>query len=264
MLFSIGNTFEKSGLNSIKFVSDKEMMGIKNLTDNLCVLPIEYDNIYMYGKNVFVVHKKGKIGAVRIETDKVCFIAECEYDMLDTFGHDLIFSSGKKVRYYNSVTNIVRDFVDIIVETPFLYCKDEKYQYILYGESGREIYKKEYTSYSESCFCFCGNTEKGPVFYDARYSTYLYPTKDGYKVYEEIFNHPIVVTGQNICNITEGENGIGVIDSYGKLIIENQYDSVKVELKITAINKNEEVQKIIPFQKKAFEKGMVSQIEDWV
>ena len=102
------------------------------------------------------------------------------------------------------------------------------------------------------------------MFYDARYSTYLYPQEGEYNVYKEIFNHPIVINRQNVCNITEGENGIGVIDSYGKLIIENQYDSVKVELKITAINKKEKVQKIIPFQKDAFEKGIVSELEDWL
>ncbi len=264
MLFSRRNVFEKSVLNSIKVISDNGMMGIKNLTDNLCILPIEYDNIFMYGKNVFVIHKKGKIGAVRIETDKVCFIAESEYDTLDTFGHDLIFSNDQKVRYYNSATNTARDFVDIVVETPFLYCKDEKYQYILYGELGKEIYKKEYTSYSESCFCFCGNTEKGPVFYDARYSTYLYPQEGEYKVYKEIFNHPIVINRQNVCNITEGENGIGIIDSYGNVIMENKYDSVKVELKVTAIKENETEQKTIPFQKESFEKGMVSELEDWI
>ena len=261
MLFTVRNRLKNKMLDKLEIMSDGKMMGIVNRDDKSCILPFEYDNVFVYGEDIFVLHKKGKIGAVRIEED-VSFIAECEFDTLDSLGHDLIFCNDEKVKYYNSVLKSARNFIDIIVDIPFLYCKDEQYQYILYGESGKEIYKKEYTSYSKSCFCFCGNTERGPVFYDARYSSYLYPTEDGYKMHEEIFNHPIVVNRQNVLNITEGENGVGVIDSYGKTIIENKYDSVKLELKITAVKGNVTEQKIIPFQKCAFEKGMVSDIED--
>lgn len=263
MLFNIRKVFYDNTHQYLKIVNNSGRFGIENTDKDEIVIPLEYDNIFIYGTNLFVLYKKGKLGAVRIDEEPIV-IADCTYDVIETFGHDLIFSSNQKVRYYNSVTNAVRDFAEIIVETPFLYCKDERHQYILYGELGKEIYKKEYTSYSESCFCFCGNTEKGPVFYDARYSAYLYPAEDGYKVYEELFNHPIIINRKNVCNITEGENGIGVIDSYGNVIMENKYDSVKAELKITAIKENETEQKIIPFQKEVFEKGMVSELEDWI
>lgn len=264
MLFTVRNRLKNKMLDKFEIMSDGKMMGIVNQRDKSCVLSFEYDSVFIYGEDIFILHKRGKIGAVRIEEDKLCFVAECEYDTLESFGHDLIFCNDEKVSYYNSVLKSVRNFIDIIVEIPFLYCKDKKYQYILYGELGREIYKKEYTSYSESCFCFCGNTDSGPVFYDARYSAYLYPTGHGYKMYKEIFNHPIIVNRQNACNVTESENGIGVIDSYGNVIIENQYDSVKIELKVTAVKGNEKEQKIIPLKKLDFQKGMVSDIEEWV
>lgn len=264
MLFTARNGLQNKKLDRFEIVSNNEVMGIVNRKDKSCVLPPEYDNVFVYGEDIFILHKKGKIGAVRVDEDRIWFIAECKFDTLESIGHDLIFCNDEKVRYYNSVLKIVRDFIDVIVDIPFLYCKDEKYQYILYGEQGKEIYKKEYTSYSESCFCFCGHTDKGPVFYDARYSTYLYPTKDDYKVYEGIFNHPIIVNRQNILNITEGENGIGVIDSYGNVVIENDYDSVKVELIVTAVKGNNTQEKIIPFQKLDFQKGMVSDIEEWI
>lgn len=264
MLYTVRNGLNNAMLEKFDIVSSNEMYGIVKQEDSSCVLPSEYDNIFIYGEDIFILHKKGKIGAVRIENERVWFIAECKFNTLESIGHDLIFCNDKKVRYYNSVLKTVRDFIDVIVDIPFLYCKDEKHQYILYGELGKEIYKKEYTSYSESCFCFCGHTEKGPVFYDARYSTYLYPTKEGYKTYDGIFNHPIIVNCQNVLNITEGENGIGIIDSYGNVIVKNHYDSVKVELKVTASKGKEKEQKIIPLKKLDFQKGIISEIEDWI
>ena len=151
---------------------------------------------------------------------------------------------------------------EINVDTQFLYCKDKKYQYILHAETGKEIYKREYTSYSESCFCFCGNTERGPVFYDARYSTYIYPENGSYKVHKDIFNTPLVVNDRNILNIMQGDNGIGVIDSCGNTVVDNKYDFIKVELKITAQKGKETEEKIFLFlgiyprvKQKAREKG---------
>lgn len=264
MLFKVMNNAVSENLrNTVKIVKNKKY-GIISATDNTCILSEKYDNIFCYGKDVFVVHKKGKIGVIRIENDKVVFVADCEFDTLESRGHDLLLCNNEKVRYYNSVTKTITDFIDVIVDYPCLYCKDEKHQYILYGELGEEIYKKEYTSYSESCFCFCGETDLGPVFYDARYSSYLYPTKEGYEVYRDLFNHPIVFNRKNISNITEGEQGIGMIDSYGNTIVENNYDSIEVELKITAKKGNVSKNKIIPFQKIIFQKGMVSDIENWI
>ena len=259
MLFTVRNRLKNKLHDKFEIVSDGKMMGIVNRDDKACILPFEYDNVFVYGEDVLVLHNKGKIGAIRIEEDGAQFIAECEFDTLDSIGHDMIFCNDKKVRYYNSVLKSARDFIDIIVDIPFLYCKDEQYQYILYGESGKELYKKKYTSYSESCFCYCGNTDNGPVFYDARYSTYLYPVNDVYKVYNGIFLQPVIVNRQNVLNVTEGENGLGVVDFCGNTVIDNQYEFIEVELKITATNGNKKEQKIIPVQKINFEEGIVSE-----
>lgn len=264
MLFNIRNFFYNTTHQYLKIVSENGRFGIKNTDKNEFVIPMEYDNIFIYGINLFVLYKKGKIGAVRIDTEEPIVIADCVYDVVETFGHDLIFVKDSGTRYYNATTKEIRDFKDVLIETPFLYCKDEKYQYILYGELGKIIYKKEYTSYSESCFCFCGNTDKGPVFYDARYSTYLYPTEEGYKVYKELFNHPIIINRRNVVNISEGEDGVGLIDSCGNPILNNGYDSIKVELKITAVKGEKAENKIIPLPKDTFEKGEITDIENWI
>ena len=263
MLFTVKNIFVNSELMKFNIISENGYLGIINTENNSLILPIQYDNIFAYGENVFVVHKKGKIGAIKTDSDTFFFIAQCEYDTLDTFGHDLIFCNNESVRYYNSTTKTVRDFIDVIVDSPFLYCKDKTHQYILYGELGKEIYKKEYTSYSESCFVYCGKTEKGPVFYDARYSTYLYPTEDGYTAYEGLFNNPIIVNGQNVLNVTEGENGIGVIDCFGNSIMDHKYDSVQVKLTVTATNQTETETKTISFHKNTFQKGVVYDFDEW-
>lgn len=254
MLFTRRNIVRSKDLNHVQIISDSGKMGIINLMDDSYILSLEYDNVFVYGEDVFIVHQKGKIGAIRIEDDKSYWIAECEYDTLDTFGHDLIFCNDKGVRYYNAFLKSVHDFIDITVDVPFLYCKDEGYQYILFGELGEIIYKKKYTSYSESCFCFCGYTDKGPVFYDASYSSYLYPKEKGYQPYHDLFNYPIIVNDNNIANITEGEQGIGLIDSCGNHILPNCYNSMKAELKITAVNENEKTEKTISIPQSIFEK----------
>lgn len=264
MLFNIRNLFYNTTNKYLKIVSDNGRFGIKNTDKDKFVIPMEYDNIFIYGTNLFVLYQKGKIGAVRIDNEEPIMVADCMYDVVETFGHDLIFVKDSGTRYYNVTTKEIYDFKDILVESPFLYCKDEKYQYILYGELGEIIYKKEYTSYSESCFCFCGNTDKGPVFYDARYSTYLYPTEEGYKTYDELFDSPIIINRQNIVNIVETEEGIGVIDSYGKSIMKNCYDSIKIELKITAEKDKKVKNKIIPITKGKIERGEITDIENWV
>ena len=264
MLYNIRNIFYDNSHQYLKIINGNDRFGIKNTDKDEFVIPLDYDNIFIYGTNLFVLYKKGKVGAVRIDKEEPIMIADCIYDVIETFGHDLIFANGSTTRYYNATTKEIRDFKEVLIETPFLYCKDERYQYILYGESGKEIYKKEYTSYSESCFCFCGNTDNGPVFYDARYSTYLYPTEKGYKHYIEFINHPIIINRNNVANISEGEDGVGLIDFYGNTILDNSYDSIKVELMITAVKGDRVENKTIPLPKDTFEKGEITDIENWI
>ncbi len=156
------------------------------------------------------------------------------------------FLGKSEIICYNSDTQIILKFKEIRAEYPFLFCKDEKHQYIINGETGEIIYKKEYTAYSESYFCYCGNTDNGFAFFDAKYSTYLYPEKTGYKCHDKIFISPVVINKRNVANITEDEAGIGVIDAYGNNIFENLYDSVAMELKITVLNGNIKTEKTIP------------------
>jgi len=261
MLYPARDLFAFSTNDNLSIVSENGCVGIWNKQDNSFVIPPEYDNIFLYGENLYVLYQKGKIGAVRMEENKgektfdTIQVADCQYDTLSNAGHDLFFSNDTGIRYYNALTKQTRDFIDVNTEEyPCIYCKDETHQYILYGETGEEIYKKKYSQYSKSCFTCCGMTEQGPVFYDARYSSYLYPENGSYKMYSGIFNHPVIINHHNIVNVTEDENGLGVIGPCADIIIENAYDSLNIELTITAVKGDKKEQKIIPFQRFDFEK----------
>ena len=98
------------------------------------------------------------------------------------------------------------------------------------------------------------------MFYDTTFSTYIYPTDNGYKPYEYPLNHPVIVNKHNVINIIDGENGIGIIDSEGNSIVENNYEEIIVEFKITAKRKGERIEKIIKIPDNTFTKDKVSAI----
>ena len=264
MLFTVrNNAFGENSLKNIKIVKNQKY-GIMNELSNTYILPEEYDNIFLYGINIFALYKNGKIGLCKIDDEKVDMICQCEYDVIDNYNHDLFLSKDNETLYFNSNTKEIRIFKEVITDTMYLYGYDENYQYIIHQESGKIVYKKELNKYNKSYYAYCGETEKSTVFYDTTFSTYIYPTDNGYKPYEYPLNHPVIVNKYNVINIIDGENGIGIIDSKGNRIIENNYDKITVELKITAKNKNELVEKIIKIPDNNFTKDKISAIENWI
>lgn len=264
MLFTVrNNAFGENSLKNIKIVKNQKY-GIMNESTNTYILPEEYDNIFLYGINIFALYQNGKIGLCKVENENVDIICECEYDVVDNYNHDLFLSNDNKTCYFNSTTQQTMCFKEVSVDGSYLYVCDENYQYIIKQETGQVIHKKKYTDYSKSCYVYCGESKQGAVFYDTRYSTYMYPTDKGYRQHENPLNHPVIVNRQNVTNIMYGEKGVYLIDSLGNRIIENEYNSVKIELKITAINDNEKIEKIIPIPNNVFEIGKVTDIENWI
>ena len=264
MLFTVrNNAFGESSLKNIKIIKNQKYGIMNELNDNY-ILPEEYDNIFLYGINIFALYKNGKIGLCRIEDEKVVMICQCEYDVIDNYNHDLFLSNDDETLYFNSNTKEIKIFNEVITDTMYLYGYDKNYQYIIHQESGKVIYKKELNKYNKSYYAYCGESGNGAVFYDTTFSTYIYPTDEGYKPYEYPLNHPVIVNKYNVINIIDGEKGIGIIDSKGNRIIENNYDEITVELKIAAKNKNEWVEKTIKIPDNAFTKDKVSVIENWI
>lgn len=264
MLFTVRNkVFGERTSKNLRIVKD-EKYGIMNTLDSKYIIPKEYDNIFLYGVNTFVLYKNGKIGVCRIDDLQVVIIGECEYDVIDTFGHDLFLSNDNGTRYYNSQTKRVQDFKEVILDTAYLYGYEEEFQYIIEQELGKVIHKRKCNKHNKSYYAYCGTTDKGAVFYDSTFSTYIYPTDNGYKPYEYPLHHPVMVNKYNVINIVDGENGIGVIDSFGNAIMENKYDEISLEIKVTAKNKTEYIERIVEIQKEKFNKDSASDIENWI
>lgn len=264
MLFTVrNNAFSGNTSKNIRIVK-KQKYGIINESNGTYILPEEYDNIFLYGINIFALHQNGKIGLCKIEDEKPIILCDCEYDVIDNYNHDLFLSNDIETCYFNSNTQQIMILNEVITDMSYIYGSDKNYQYIIKQETGQIVHKKKYAKYSKSCYTYCGETEKGPVFYDATFSTYIYPTDKGYKPYEYSLNHPVIVSKYNVINIMDGEHGLSVIDSMGNSVLENEYKSIKIELKITAINNRERIEKIIPIPNNTFEIGRVSDIENWV
>ena len=69
MLFTVrNNAFGESSLKNIRIVKNTKY-GILNESNNTYILPEEYDNIFLYGVNMFALYKNGKIGLCKIEDE---------------------------------------------------------------------------------------------------------------------------------------------------------------------------------------------------
>jgi len=256
MIYAVKAFFKETSESDYQIVSEGGKMGIFYSKTCREIVPLSYDNILPCEKNLFIVYQCGKIGAFRLQEHRVCWVAECVYDTLDTNAEHLFFANANSIRYYHAPSTTVRDFIELITDEAFIYAKDERFWYIIAMENGTVLYQKEYFDCSFSCFVFLGYGEKGPVFYDASYSSFLYPCEQGYRQYPDLFDYPIRVNHVNVANVTEGERGIGLIDSLGNQIFQNEYDSLHVELKITAVNKEKSVEKIITVPQNAFQKRL--------
>lgn len=164
MLFTVrNNAFGESLPKNIKIVKNKKY-GIMNESDNTYILPEEYDNIFLYGINVFVLYKNGKIGLCRIENEKSVILCECKYYVIDNYNHDLFLSNDDETCYFNSNTRQTNVFREISTDMRYLYGIDKEYQYIIHQESGKIIYKKKLNKYNKSCYMYCGESKNGAVF----------------------------------------------------------------------------------------------------
>lgn len=264
MLFTVrNNVFGESSLKNIKIVKN-DKYGIMNESDNTHILPEEYDNIFLYGINIFTLYKNGKIGLCRIEDEKAVILCECKYDIIDNYNHDLFLSNDDETCYFNSNTRQTNVFREISTDMRYLYGLDKEYQYIIHQESGKIIYKKKLNKYNKSCYMYCGDSKNGTVFYDFTFSTYLYPTDNGYKPYEYPLNCPIIINKYNVINIVDGEKGIGVITPEGNAVTENKYGEITVELKITAKCEDEYIEKTVSLPNGKFNRETVVPVENWI
>lgn len=182
---------------------------------------------------------------------------------LKTVGRAMLFGNCNVAYYWHAATEKLQRFEKVYAQPPFLYCMDEKNTYIMHSETGKSLCKRM-RGKGDMYYCYCGESEMGPTFLDVHYNAYIYPTKDGYQTYHALFNQPIIINRRNVANISEGEEGVGVIDAQGNEILSNCYDAVRVELKLTAYRQGRESEKTIPLFEKTFQKGEVLDTSNWI
>lgn len=196
--------------------------------------------------NIIIVNENGKIGLSKVKNDTTTIICSCEYDTIEVIEHCFFLLKGNTVCCYNSVTDKINVYKEVILDYPYLYCCDEEYQYIILADTGEIIHRKRLNKYNKSNYICLGNTTKGPVFCDMKHSTCLYPDSDGYQIYPYPISYPVIINGYNIMNIVETENGTEIIDPFGNILIDDDYEEIYLELKITAVNKESRTEKTIP------------------
>lgn len=208
----------------------------------------EIGNNHSIPDNIIILNENNKIGLSKTENGKTTVICKCEYDSIDIINNSYFLCKGDIICYYNSFTDEINNYNEVILDVPYIYSCDNSWQYIINMETGKTIYKKRLNKYNKSNYICFGNTAKGHVFYDSKYGTYLYPTDNGYVFYNQPVNNAVIINDNNVTNIVENENGIGLIDSFGNSITDCQYDTIAFELKVTAADKNKETNINIPYK----------------
>ncbi len=211
-----------------------------------------YDNIFIYGDNLFVLVSSGRFGAVQYDEElNEIYSLPCEYDTLDEYWHNLLFSNKDEVVYYNEASKEWIELKDAYISGEFLYGEDEETYLIIEQATGKLIwreYKSRERLIDKPCFVFCGRTNGNPEFYDITNGAYISKIEDCYARYKKhSLVKPIVINGQNIIGICERNGKLGTIDVGNRKSVNPQWDEINIELKVTYKRNNvkrEEVLKV--------------------
>ena len=225
-----------------------------------------YDNIFIYGDNLFVLVSSGRFGAVQYdEESNEIYSLPCEYETLDEYWHNLVFSKKDMVVYYNEVSNEWIELIDAYIDSEFLYGEDTETYLIIEQATGKLIwreYKSRERLVDTPCFVFCGRTNGNPEFYDITNGAYISKVEDCYARYKKhSLMKPIVINGQNIIGICEGNGKLGTIDVGNRKSVNSQWEEVSLELKVTCKKGKHKIEQI--FNVGDFKAGDVIPIEEW-
>ena len=208
-----------------------------------------FDRIFTYGRNLFVLVSGGKFGAVQYDYNlNKIWSMPCVYDTLDEYWHDLVFSKENEVIYYNAVTKNWTKLRDLILDERFVYGEDEKNCLIIERSKGKLIWREDKNNakfVDKPCFAFCGTVYGNPLFFDVTNGDYIAKMPDGYARQKKPYIvKPIIVNGKNIVNISESNGKLGIIDFRNGKSISPGWDEVKIELKITLKSGNDTISEV--------------------
>ena len=231
---------EKEG---IRIVKSGNKYGL--ISDSETVLPMDYDNIFVYGRYLYVLHKGGKIGAIRFNDADLSYkvIADTKYDTLDFYWHDLLFSDGNECVYYFDIADhygyeSTRAFSDVSIEerAPLIYASDDENYYIFRRGTGEMLWKEEKSQnfmVNTPCYLYCGNINSRPMFYDITHSDFITPESDGYRRHKKFWlKIPVIVNGENILTVIEDGAKFGLLDVRHLNCVIPKYDKINCVLTV--------------------------------
>lgn len=231
---------EKAG---IRIAKNENKYGL--ISDSETILSMEYDNIFIYGMYLYVLHKGGKIGAIQFNDTDLSYkvIADTKYDTLDFYWHDLLFSDGKEFVYYfcdadhygHESTRILTS-VRIEENAPLIYASDNENYYIFKQGIGEMLWKEEKGQsfmISEPCYLCCGNINGNPMFYDVPHGDFITPEDDGYRRHKKFqITSPVIVNGKNILTVIEDGEKFGLLDVRHFNCVIPKYDKIEFALTV--------------------------------
>lgn len=224
------------------------------------------DNIFIYGDNLFILVSSGRFGAVQYDEElNEIYSLSCEYDTLDEYWHNLLFSNKEEIVYYNEASKEWIELKDAYMSGEFLYGEDAETYLIIEQASGNLIwreYKSRERLIDTPCFVFCGRTNGNPEFYDITNGAYISKVEDYYARYKKhSLVKPIVINGQNIIGICERNGKLSTIDVGNRKSVIPQWDEVSLELKVTSKKGKHKIEQV--FNVGDFKAGDVIPIEEW-
>lgn len=282
MMYKRRDVFWTNTSDKLEITIANNKYGIINKETSEVLLEPEYDNIFIYGEELFAVYKGGKIGAVRISEQndlKVQWIAQCEYDTMDERYHNLTFTNDNEYKYYNEYTYFAKSceplvwtFSQMYTDEGYVFGKTEKEYVIIKELYGKQIWQESTECFEkgfEPCFMFIGSISDAELFYDASSSKIL-KVSEAKSEWIDRFSlvKPIIVNGRNVLNIIDEVKqeevvGIGSVDLKNKLILKPRFDNIKLELKVTMSNESETVEKVYEIPKGTFTKQSFVPMEEW-
>lgn len=226
---------------NITIVKDEGKYGL--ISDFKTILPTEYDNIFVYGRYLYVLYKGGKTGAIQFKDTDISYkvLAETKYDTLDFYWHDLLFSDGNEFVYYFcdaqeygfESTHIFSD-TRIEESAPLIYASNNENYYIFRRGSGEMLWceKKDQDFMVDTpCYTYRGNIGGKPMFYDLTHGDFITPEDNGYRRHKKFsLNSPVVINGENIINIIEDNDKFGLLDIKNLNCVIPRYNNIECML----------------------------------
>ena len=91
---------------------------------------------HSHSDNIVIVNENGKIGLSKVENDTTTIICSCEYDTIEIIDSCFFLVKDDTVCCYNSVTDKINSYKEVILDLPYFYARDEEYQYIILTYTG--------------------------------------------------------------------------------------------------------------------------------